>query len=58
MIFEKRGKFCFRDDEGKLHKFNTKAEAEAFVNPEDVPLPEAEPYGWQLEESIDDEEEA
>ena len=23
-IFEKRGKWCFRDADGKLHKFNTK----------------------------------
>jgi hypothetical protein len=28
MIFEKRGKFCFRDNKGKLHKFNTLVEAE------------------------------
>jgi len=28
MIYEKRGKFCFRDAEGKLHKFPTKEEAE------------------------------
>lgn len=27
MIFEKRGKFCFRDDSGKLHKFKTEQEA-------------------------------
>ena len=28
MIFEKRGKFCFRDENNKLHKFKTKEEAE------------------------------
>ena len=26
-IYEKRGKWCFRDDAGKLHKFTTKEEA-------------------------------
>ena len=28
MIVKKRGRFCFRDPKGKLHKFKTKAEAE------------------------------
>lgn len=28
MIYEKRGRFCFRDAAGKLYKFNTKVEAE------------------------------
>lgn len=27
MIFEKRGKFCFRDENGMLHKFATEQEA-------------------------------
>ena len=27
MIFEKRGKYCFRDENGKLHKFATEQEA-------------------------------
>lgn len=30
MIYQKRGQWCFRDDNNKLHKFTTKAEAEAF----------------------------
>ena len=28
MIVKKRGRFCYRDPKGKLHKFKTKAEAE------------------------------
>ena len=27
MIFEKRGKYCFRDENGRLHKFATEQEA-------------------------------
>ena len=27
MIFEKRGKWCYRDDNGKLQKFATEEEA-------------------------------
>jgi hypothetical protein len=30
MIYQKRQHWCFRDDNNKLHKFTTKAEAEAF----------------------------
>ena len=26
-IYEKRGSWCFRDADGKLHKFNTEEEA-------------------------------
>lgn len=29
MIYEKRGKWCFRDAKGKLHKYTSKHEAEA-----------------------------
>ena len=28
MIYNKRGRWMFRDEKGMLHKFNTKAEAE------------------------------
>lgn len=27
MIYQKRDKWCFRDESGKLHKFNTQEEA-------------------------------
>lgn len=30
-IFEKRGRWCLRDEAGKLHKFNTEAEANSFA---------------------------
>ena len=35
-IVEKRGKWCFRDADGKLHKFNTKEEALEFLGLNDV----------------------
>ena len=66
MIIEKRGKFCFRDDNGKLHKCNTKAEAEkaagGVVETEDkfdaivpvAPLQEIE-HGSEEEEDCDEE---
>jgi hypothetical protein len=62
MVFEKRGKFCFRDGKGNLHKFKTKAEAEkaagGVVETEDqfdaivpvAPLQEIE-HGSEEEES-------
>ena len=28
MVYEKRGRFCFRDDSGRLFKFKTQQEAE------------------------------
>ena len=36
MIYQKRGQWCFRDDNNKLHKFTTKAEAEAFCGIKEV----------------------
>ena len=27
MIYQKRGKYCFRDENGQLHKFKTEQEA-------------------------------
>jgi hypothetical protein len=37
MIYQKRGHWCFRDDNGKLHKFATEAEAKAAYGIEDGP---------------------
>jgi hypothetical protein len=47
MIFEKRGKWCLRDKDGRLHKFDTEAEAKEFA-------------GWvpPVEETLDAKEEA
>lgn len=28
-IYEKRGRWCYRDDQGKLFRFNTEAEAKS-----------------------------
>lgn len=28
-IYEKRGRWCYRDEKGTLHKFDTEAEAKA-----------------------------
>lgn len=28
-IFEKRGRWCYRDDAGRIHKFDTEAEAKS-----------------------------
>lgn len=46
MIFEKRGQWCWRDGEGRLHKFATEKEA-------------VEASGWipPVEETLDAEEE-
>ena len=32
-LFEKRGQWCFRDENQKLHKFSTKEEAEKALEP-------------------------
>lgn len=50
MIFKKRFQWCFRDNEGKLHKFDTEAEARTAHQGE---LPVAE----VVEETFDAEEE-
>ena len=41
-IFLKRGKYCVREDNGKLHKFNSQKEAEAFVGIENEEVIEIE----------------
>ncbi len=35
-IFEKRGRWCYRDDAGRLHKFDTEAEAKSSLGLEIV----------------------
>jgi hypothetical protein len=42
MIFEKRGRWCYRDPAGKLHKFVTEAAAKASVagSAPDMGIPE------------------
>jgi hypothetical protein len=56
-IFEKRGKWCFRDQKGKLHKFDSAEEAVqagGLVNI-DIPLPEVREYD-SLEEAAEAED--
>jgi hypothetical protein len=35
-IYEKRGSWCYRDEDGKLHKFGTEAEAKSSLGLEIV----------------------
>ena len=53
-LFEKRGQWCFRDEKGVLHKFSTKAEAEA-ASGDSLPIPELREYDT-LEEAIEAED--
>ena len=56
MIYEKRGRWCFRDDKGTQHKFNTLAEAKAAYGfPEIVDAPEEE-EGSEEETSSNEQE--
>jgi len=56
MIFEKRGRWCYRDDSGKLRKFNTEEEAKISAGwippvPEELEeLEELEDYNYEEEE--------
>ena len=52
-IFEKRGQWCFRDEQGRLHKFST--ESEALQASGILPLPEVREYDT-LEEAIAEED--
>ena len=53
-IFEKRNKWCFRDEKGTLYKFSTKAEAEE-ASGVLLPLPEVREYD-SMEEAIAEED--
>ena len=55
MIFEKRGKWCYRDDKDKLYKFATEEEAKVAAGW--IPPVEEILYGGEEEEE-DCEEEA
>ena len=46
-IFEKRGRWCYRNEDGKLFKFDTEAEAKASLG---VPEVEETWYGDEEEE--------
>jgi hypothetical protein len=56
MIFEKRGRWCYRDESGKLRKFSTEEEAKISAGwippvPEEPEEPEElEDYDYEEEE--------
>ena len=68
MIYQKRGKFCFNDANGRIHKFKTEEEAAKAAglgaewemdhgSKEAEDSEEAPIYGWQVEdEEVDTEE--
>lgn len=53
-IFEKRGRWCFFDESGHIHRFNTKAEAEK-ASGGSLPVPEVREYD-SLEEAMADQD--
>lgn len=63
MIYEKRGRWCFRDSEGRLRKFDTKEAAELaaagviIVKHEPVESPVEDEFVEEFEEEILDGEE-
>lgn len=38
MIFQKRGRWCYRDPKGKLHKFSSEKEAREFAVEKPAPV--------------------
>jgi hypothetical protein len=53
MIFEKRGRWCYRDESGKLRKFSTEEEAKisaGWVPPVPEELEELEDNDYEEEE--------
>ena len=54
MIYEKRGKWCHRDNRGKLHKFNTEEEAKRFVGIALAETVETELNGSEEEENYEE----
>lgn len=53
MIFQKRGRWCFRDENGRLHKFSTEADAKAAYGIVDAPKEEVV---FEEETSTDEQE--
>ena len=51
-LFEKRGQWCFRDENHKLHKFLTKEEAEKALTPE-----EKEMTAYEMKQAMVDDAE-
>jgi len=57
MIYEKRGQWCWRDSNGKLHKFKTEEEAIVAAG-FSMPQAELKPLSSWLEDLDDAEEES
>lgn len=53
MIFQKRNQWCFRDSEGKLHKFDSELAAKSAFGP----VPQEAPVKSWLEDDDGEEEE-
>lgn len=54
MIFKKREQWCFRDEKGKLHKFDSEMKAKAAFELS-LPLPEVREYD-SMDEAIEGED--
>lgn len=58
MIFQKRGSWCFRDENGRLHKFPTEADAKAAYGIVDATKEEVYPHFEEKDEEDSVEQEA
>ena len=58
MIYEKRGRWCWRDKDGNLHKFVTEAAAKASIagNAPDLGIPELDDDNYFIEPSCECED--
>ena len=54
-LFEKRGQWCFRDENNKLHKFPTKEEAEKALTPEEKEMTTYEMKQAMVDDAEEDE---
>lgn len=59
MIFQKRGKWCFRDSNGRLHKFESESDAKELYNSLSpsikIEMPKVEKPSEEKEESSEEE---
>lgn len=54
-LFEKRGQWCFRDKNNKLHKFPTKEEAEKALTPQEKKMTAYEMKQAMVDDAEEDE---
>ncbi len=57
MIFEKRGRWCYKDSGGKIHKFVTEAAAKAAIakNAPDMGISELDDNGYFIHDEENEE---